>query len=187
MTTLPWFLVNNKVLYFFTLQTTHFPLGLPFRLSSLLLFLTKTRGRSHKKVYWTKTSTCRDGILKNQANKMGMTPQHFHTIPTSCAILPSMLNKWTSHSLLFTHQPSWIQDICHVQQQYYTTYTLTCNKTQHCLCTPQRLTVSTMLSSNCIAATHNTTYSPCTSTCTTHTALLNPLPSATLICTQHKP
>ena len=91
MTTLPWFLVNNKVLYFFTLQTTHFPLGLPFRLSSLLLFLTKTRGRSHKKVYWTKTSTCRDGILKNQANKMGMTPQHFHTIPTSCAILPCVV------------------------------------------------------------------------------------------------
>ena len=28
-----------------------------------------------------KTSTCRDGTLKNQPNKMhmGMTPQHFHT------------------------------------------------------------------------------------------------------------
>jgi len=22
---------------------------------------------------------------------MGMTPQHFHTIPTSCAILPSLI------------------------------------------------------------------------------------------------
>ena len=31
-----------------------------------------------------KTSTCRDGTLKN---KMGTTPQHFHTIPTSCASL----------------------------------------------------------------------------------------------------
>ena len=30
----------------------------------------------------------RDGTLKNQQNKMGMTPQHIHTIPTSCAILP---------------------------------------------------------------------------------------------------
>ena len=29
---------------------------------------------------------CRDGSLKNQPNWMGMTPQHFHTILTSCAI-----------------------------------------------------------------------------------------------------
>ena len=38
-----------------------------------------------------KTSACRDGTLKNQPNKMGTTPQHIHTIPTSCAILPTML------------------------------------------------------------------------------------------------
>ena len=37
-----------------------------------------------------KTSACRDGILKNQPNKMGMAPQYFHKIPTSCAILPTM-------------------------------------------------------------------------------------------------
>ena len=36
-----------------------------------------------------KTSTCRDGTLKNQPNKMGTTPQYFYTIPTSCAILPT--------------------------------------------------------------------------------------------------
>ena len=29
-------------------------------------------------------------MLKNQPNKMGTTPQHIHTIPTSCAILPTM-------------------------------------------------------------------------------------------------
>ena len=44
---------------------------------------------------------------------------------------------------------------------------------QHYLCTPQllhtRQTISAMLSSNCIAATQNTTHSPCTSTCTKHT------------------
>ena len=34
-----------------------------------------------------KTNTCRDGTLKNQPNEIGMTPQHFYTIPTSCAIL----------------------------------------------------------------------------------------------------
>ena len=47
--------------------------------------------QSHKKVFQMKTSTCRDGTLKNQPNKMGMTPQHIYTIPTSCAILPTML------------------------------------------------------------------------------------------------
>ena len=46
---------------------------------------------SHKKVFRMKTSACRDGTLKNQPNKMGTTPQHFYTIPTSCAILPTML------------------------------------------------------------------------------------------------
>ena len=47
-----------------------------------------------------KTSACRDGTLKNQPNKMGTTPQHIYTIPTSCAILPTMHNKKLStHSL----------------------------------------------------------------------------------------
>ena len=47
-----------------------------------------------------KTSACRDGTLKNQPNKMGTAPQHIHTIPTSCAILPTMHNKKLStHSL----------------------------------------------------------------------------------------
>ena len=45
---------------------------------------------SHKKVFRMKTSTCRNGTLKNQPNKMGTTPQHIHTIPTSCANLPTM-------------------------------------------------------------------------------------------------
>ena len=51
-----------------------------------------------QKVFWTKTGACRDGTLKNQPNKMGMTPQHFHTIPTSCAILPTMLCVSCVHS-----------------------------------------------------------------------------------------
>ena len=39
------------------------------------------------KVFWIKTSVCRYGTLKTQPNKIGTTPQYFHTIPTSCAIL----------------------------------------------------------------------------------------------------
>ena len=43
-----------------------------------------------------------------------------------------------------------------------------------------------MLSSNCVVATHNTTHTPCTSTCTPHPELPNPLPSATFLSTRHK-
>ena len=47
-----------------------------------------------------KTSACRDVTLKNQPNKMGTTPQHIYTIPTSCAILLTMHNKkLPTHSL----------------------------------------------------------------------------------------
>ena len=60
----------------------------------------KTAGTSHKKVFRMKASACRDRTLNNQPNKMGTTPQHIHTIPTSCAILPTMHNKKLStHSL----------------------------------------------------------------------------------------
>ena len=55
------------------------------------LLTSKRFYTSHKKVFRMKTSTCRDGTLKNQPNKMGTTPQHIYTIPTSCAILPTML------------------------------------------------------------------------------------------------
>ena len=51
-------------------------------------------------------------------------------------------------------------------------------------CIQSRQTISAMLSSNDIAATHNITHSPFTSTCTTHPPLPTPLPSTTLLCTQ---
>ena len=84
-----------------TLQTMHLSLAC---LSSLLLLLKnhkqkKAAGTSHKKVFQMKTSACRDGTLKNQPNKMGTTPQHIYTIPTSCAILPTMHKKLSTHSL----------------------------------------------------------------------------------------
>ena len=147
-TTLSWFLWTTK---FYTFYFTDHAFSPQPPLPPLFSLKKKTTGTSHKKVFWTKTSACSDGTLKNQANKMGMTRQHFHNIPTSCAILPSMhttklstctlaysnpLNKRTSHSLLLTHQPSCIQDICHVQHT--------------------RLTVSTML--NAIALQQPTTH-----------------------------
>ena len=75
------------------------PLAFLTHLSSVLLFLKKPlKKNSRKKVFGMKTSACRDETLKNQPNKMGTTRQHIHTIPTSCAILPTMLTK-----KLFTH------------------------------------------------------------------------------------
>ena len=78
------------------LRIMHLPLTFLTHLSSFLLFLSRNKSQ---KSFRMKTSTCRDETLKNQLNKMGMTPQHIHTIPTSCAILPTMHNKKT----LYTH------------------------------------------------------------------------------------
>ena len=70
----------------------------PTFLLSLLPFLKKHQKQD------TKTSAHRNGSLKNQPNKMGMTPQHFQTIPTSCVILPTMYTIKLSymHTGLFT-------------------------------------------------------------------------------------
>ena len=54
-------------------------------------------------------------------------------------------------------------------------------------CTQARQAICAMLSiatTLFIAATHNITHSPCTSTCTTHPATPTTLPSTTLLCTQ---
>ena len=44
-----------------------------------LLIVRKRRMHNLKLLKQMKTSACRDGILKNQPNKMGMTPQHIFT------------------------------------------------------------------------------------------------------------
>jgi len=72
----------------------HLPLSLPSHLSSLLPFLndnTKKKQQKHvtKKFSFRKTSHVgMEPSKTSQIHKMGMTPQHFYTIPTSCAILP---------------------------------------------------------------------------------------------------
>ena len=43
-----------------------------------------------QKSFQMKTSAYRDGVIKNQPNKIGTTPQHIYIIPTSCAILPTI-------------------------------------------------------------------------------------------------
>ena len=54
------------------------------------------------KVFPMKISTCKDGALINQPNKMGTAPQHIHTIPTSCAIYPAQPSPLPSTTLLRT-------------------------------------------------------------------------------------
>ena len=140
---------------------------------------------------------------------MEITPQHFHTILTSCAILPTMPTtnslhaltcslfkhtKWTGHSDCSLHS----LPLIHFQQQYnFTTY-LTLQhtiQTQHCSCTPvfcmhaAKQIISAMLSMY-IAATHNISYPPYISTCTTHRAIPTSLPlpqsSSTHTTNKHK-
>ena len=112
-------------------------------------------------------------MLKNQPNKMGTTPQHIHTIPTSCAILPTMHNKKLFTHLLNEHgtQHCSLHSLPHKRQSTSATfirkknsqYNLNSQHTHtihHCsqfLHTTQ--TIPAMLSSNYIAATHNTTHS----------------------------
>ena len=54
---------------------------------------TSKRPQQNKSQKLMQTSTCRDETLKNQPNKMGMPPQYFYTIPTSCAIKNKIKNK----------------------------------------------------------------------------------------------
>jgi len=72
----------------------HLPLGLPSHLSSLLPFLnnnTKKIKKQQKQV--SKFSEGKQAHVGMEASKTNqtrwesMTPQHFHTILTSCAIL----------------------------------------------------------------------------------------------------
>ena len=81
-----------------------------------------------------KTSACRDGTLKNQPSKMGTTPQHIYTIPTSCAILPTMHNKKLSTHSLNEHstQHCLLHSLEHERQSIPDSATFSSNKTsQH--------------------------------------------------------
>ena len=187
----------NTILYFHTLQSVH--------LSPPLFSLTISKNNSkkkqaqtsHKKVFQRKTSACRNGTLKNQPNKMGTTPQHIHTIPTPCAILPTIHNK-----KLFTHslnehstQHCSLHSLPHKRQSISATFISnkilqhmylklpTYHMTHHCSqFLHTRQTIPAMLSSNYIAATHNTTHSTAHQHAQ-HTAIPSPLPSSTLLCT----
>ena len=89
--------MNNTVQCFIPYRPCIFPL-----LASLLSYYFNKKSSRNKSqtVFRMKTSACRDGPLKNDPNKMGMTPQHMYTIPISCAILQTMHNKKLStHSL----------------------------------------------------------------------------------------
>ena len=61
-------------------------------------FKKKQQEQVPKNVFRMETSACRDGTVKNQPNKKGTTPQHIHTIPTSCAILSTVNNTKPSTS-----------------------------------------------------------------------------------------
>ena len=69
-------------------------MGTPSVADHFLGIQSQLSSRNHRlddKVFQMKTSACRDGTFKNQANKMGTTPQHIYVIPISCVILLTML------------------------------------------------------------------------------------------------
>ena len=85
----------------------HLPLGLPSHLSSLTIPKQQYKKdknateTSHKKFSEGKQAHVGMEALKsNQTRWESMTPQHFHTIPTSCAILPTICTPQNSlHAL----------------------------------------------------------------------------------------
>ena len=76
---------------------------------------------------------------KNQPNKMGMTPQHIYTIPTSCAILLTMDNtKLSTHPLNeYITQHCSLHSLPHKRQSIPASATFSSNKiSQHNLKLP---------------------------------------------------
>ena len=65
----------------------------PSHLFSLLPFLKNRIKNTSHQCFLNEDKHKWDGTLKNQPNNMRMTPQYFHTIPTSCVILPTEHHK----------------------------------------------------------------------------------------------
>ena len=105
---------------------------------------------------------------------MKMTPRYFYTTPTSCAILPcnyTPQNSLHAHWLSYWHQ---LNECTTTHQQgilHCSHSTAFCAR--HCLVRRTH-------------HSHNTTHSPCTSTCATHPALPTPLPSTTYAHNKYK-
>ena len=110
--------------------TDHASLTFLSHLSSLLLFLKKiikkhdSRNKSQKCFPNENKCMYRDETLKKQPNKMGMTPQHIHTISTSCAILPTMHNKKHSTHSLNEHSTQYcsLRSLLHKSKSVSTTF-----------------------------------------------------------------
>ena len=88
----PLFFVNNKVLYFCTLQTMHLPLGFPFYLFSLIASQTTNkhtnkqtnkqkidRNKSHKG-FLNENRCMYIGMETSKTSWTRITPKYFHTI-----------------------------------------------------------------------------------------------------------
>ena len=157
---------------------------------------TETKSQN---IFWMKTGACRDVSSKtNQLHHNTSTPS-WHLVPfcTLCTLqtlymhlaYSNTLNEQVTQHCSLHSLPS--IHICHFQQQYNFTTHLTLQhtiQTQHCPCTPvfcmHARQIWVPVCTLYIAATHNITYSPYTSTCTTHWVKPTTLPSTILLHTQ---
>ena len=130
---------------------------------------------------------------------------YFHTIPTSCAVLltthitkrstcslayPQPLNKHRPQHCSCTRRPSTYKDNLPYSaaikfQNIHVPYTPTCHTDpallMHSTASEYKTDIiSSMFSCNYIAAFHNITHFPCTSTCTTQPAVPTPLPQPSM-------
>ena len=86
--------------------------------------------QSHKKVFLMKASTCRDGTLKNQPTKIGTALQYIHAIPTSCAILPTMLCVCYEQS---NHTPRCSREVSAAGLPWFEHFRVQCYRLVKCL------------------------------------------------------
>ena len=106
------FLVNNKVVYFELYRPCIFSLASPPTSLPLTIPKKKKNNSNKSQVFWTKQLHVGVEPSKTSQNKMGTTPQHFHTIPT-CTSCKDGVNVLWYHAIFF------------VIQFHYITYTLT--------------------------------------------------------------
>ena len=134
--------------------------GLPSQLSSLLKGQQKQVTK--QKLFWMETSACRDGILKNQPNWMGIDTTtlshhpyilcHFAKCAHHKTLYMHLALPWTRYSALFTPQFPIYPDLpCSAAVRFHVLnsnipYRLSTAHALYSFCIQGRQTVSAMLS-----------------------------------------
>ena len=137
--------------------------------------------KEQEKVFWAKTSACRNGTLKTSHTRWEYNfanyayhEKHIRHSWNECLTTHQQGSQHCSlQSLPHTKQPMCDMFSSTRSSQHNSHFNMPTDSAllMHFAASAYRTDLSAMLSSNCVAATHNVTHSPCTSTCTPHPSL----------------